>query len=485
MPTPGFPDWASVGAIVRPTHPMATGGLFVITRIEFQPADLPEAHAGAYAIVLNPIYDENHSLPRRVPLARVWDDARVRTVVNLPMLLENYEWTGEYLDENEQIIGVGTTMPVTMYAQGLAPGDEVIIQGSPNHDGVFRVGYAQHQHIMLNRDHEPVTPEVEEAYQRERAATAGGWAADYLGPANPRTGADEPYMRTDGFGRDRTGLVAGLMGRLMGSDGVDEPQPGPQFPSADYFGQPANPDALSDAGAEMEEVLADAGTTMRDAQDFLRAVQTIDPDSTAAQDAHEHMQRLANQDVLAVYTQVAQMPLDPPYGLEEMDRVFQTLGLPETDVPQVAVSQVWLLPRPNDGRWRVAAAGVLEIRLEHIRERDRYMTCTRAWLVQHGTRQEPPDPRARVGATSPVAKGQVWEIDPSNTKYSNSKNRMWRVQTIDERAGRLMLVAEDGSGKRLYWAPSRLLAVGTFAGDGSPRRTAYEHVLADELDDDP
>jgi hypothetical protein len=368
MPTPGVPDWACVGAVIRPNrnNVYVPGLRFVITRIEFQPSVRPEVEAGAYAFALNPLVPDVYQ--------RVLDRAVGGMTVNLASLIDHYAATGEYMDENEHLVGYGTTAPVSMFAQGLDAGDEVVITGSADHDGVYRVGYAHYQHIMLNRDHDPVTPEIEDQMARDLARERDDEASLHDLAGVPDSGSEVfPDYDTEGYGQD-----------------------------------------------------------------------LVDPPDPAA----------------------------------------------EGVLPDVVIGHTWVLPAPNTGVWRVervlrraSSERAAAFRMEHTTERDRSMTCTRTWLVNNGSRRDPPDPRAQPTSASPVALGQVWDIAPSNTRYHSSPNRLWRVLALTT-AGQVMLVSEDGLGKRLYWAPTRLQQHGTFMGDGVPRRTAYEHVLADALDDD-
>jgi hypothetical protein len=148
--------------------------------------------------------------------------------------------------------------------------------------------------------------------------------------------------------------------------------------------------------------------------------------------------------------------------------------LMEGDIPRVSVGQVWMLPRPNLGRWRVDpdngwADGIRLVAVQDNRE----MRCTRAWLIQHGVRDTPPDPRSRR-TVGQIAIGQVWEI------HQRRHAGQWRVIEINERANRVRLNAEDGSGKRVYLTPTVLMRNGTYVGDGLPRRTAFERVLDDD-----
>lgn len=140
----------------------------------------------------------------------------------------------------------------------------------------------------------------------------------------------------------------------------------------------------------------------------------------------------------------------------------------------VDANQVWLLPAPNVGLWRTSWE-TSQIVLTHVREADRIMRCTAGWLESHGVRQDPPDPRTELSG-QPVVLGQVWEIPTDRHQYKNVL--LWRVHTIE--GERVILMASDGSGKRLYWTTSILTRVGTYAGDGIPRRTAFERVLEDD-----
>ncbi len=154
----------------------------------------------------------------------------------------------------------------------------------------------------------------------------------------------------------------------------------------------------------------------------------------------------------------------------------------ETNIPFVAADQVWQLPRPNGGLWRTSRdpTNAGNWRLTHARERDRVMTCTATWLVTNGVRQTPPDPRTGGQNGTGIAIGQVWEFKAdAGSRYQRCPR--WRVREINGTSELVMLMAEDGSGKRIYLPPARILELATYAGDGLPRRTAYEHIL--EADD--
>lgn len=107
------------------------------------------------------------------------------------------------------------------------------------------------------------------------------------------------------------------------------------------------------------------------------------------------------------------------------------------------------------------------------------MNTTATWLVANGVRQTPPDPRSNRPEGG-VAIGQVWEFR-ADAGARFQRCARWRVREIDSNADMVMLMSEDGRGRRVYLPPARVLAMATYAGDGLPRRTAYEHIL--EADD--
>lgn len=192
-----------------------------------------------------------------------------------------------------------------------------------------------------------------------------------------------------------------------------------------------------------------------------------------AQEQAEDMANLVSQMEEAGIDAHAVVTHDPPLATPP-----QLLN--ETDVPVVAADQIWLLPRPNQGLWRTSfnPTDRGNIRLTHERERDRVMNCPATWLVQHGVRQTPPDPR--TGGQQAIVIGQVWEFKPeAGSRYRRFPR--WRVCEVNAAADMIMLMDEGGSGKRIYLPPARILSLATFVGDGLPRRTAYEHIL--EADD--
>jgi hypothetical protein len=169
---------------------------------------------------------------------------------------------------------------------------------------------------------------------------------------------------------------------------------------------------------------------------------------------------------------------DPPYS--------QTPSVIEGERPIVESGQVWLLPVPNQGLWRTEVISgrvvTAPIRLTHQREAHRVMNCSARWLVEHGVRQAPPDPRPQ--RPGQVAYGQVWEFAQEGVPVDHGRARgRFRVMEINERAGRARLHAEDGSGKRIYMPPADILRNAMYVGDGLPRRTAFERVLEDDEED--
>lgn len=207
--------------------------------------------------------------------------------------------------------------------------------------------------------------------------------------------------------------------------------------------------------------------------------------------------------------QIAVMPRDFLPGRVDYDLALQRQDLPDRDLdvdapvvpapdpseietgrPVVAANQVWLLPAPNAGLWRTsfsresqmtnAHVRSPQLTLTHARERDRVMRCTGHWLIEHGVRQEPPDPRSSR-PNQAIVIGQVWEFNPdAGTRYRRVPR--WRVLEVNEGAGQVCLIAEDGTGKRIYLPPARIVALATYSGNGVPRRTAFEHILDDNDD---
>lgn len=168
--------------------------------------------------------------------------------------------------------------------------------------------------------------------------------------------------------------------------------------------------------------------------------------------------------------------MDPAFRAQ--DGTGTVRAEPERDRPIVTPNQVWLLPPPNEGLWRTSAPQVGyrhgSLRLTNVREPDRMLDCTPTWLVEHGIRQDPPDPRSRGGE---IVLGQIWEI-PSEALHRYKDVRRWRVTAVD--AARVTLRSADNGSKRLWWDRARLLRLGTCVGDGHPRRTAYQRLLEDD-----
>jgi hypothetical protein len=363
MPTPGFPDWLNIGAIVMN---ITTDERLAITSIRFQPSPHPERQAGSYAIQLNQLDEDIPPRPRVANGPAILRAASQAvpywTVINLPELLEHYRWTGEYFDENEHLVSEGTTMPVTMHMAALRPFERIHVQGSAAHDGEYVIS------SVTNHLH--------------RSGGGRGLDLSLVDPASvPSLGTSLPAHIT-----------------------------------LDMFMQ------TQDQEHTFEEIVMDE-VSMGDA--------------------------------------------------------------PELGIPRVEDNQVWLLPSPNEGLWRTTFTSgprhILEnhpqVTLTHTRERDRVMRCPATWLVNNAVRHEPRDPRTNTGQQ--IALGQIWEFDPRHGSRYRRFPR-WRVHTIDERAGRIMLMAADGSGKRIYLTPAKILEQAQFAGDGVPRRTAFQRVLEDD-----
>lgn len=369
MPTPGFPEWLGPGAIVteRPSNVRYVTGLrYVVMDVELQ---LPngEDTQGAHAIALAPLTE--------IPTVGGHVDMTRMHVVNLPAILESYDWSGEYIMPDGTLVGVGTTMPVQMAATALQPMGTIVIQGTPELDGEYVVQSVAHH----------------------------------------------------------TGVRMGIDIELRTRESILEP----------------------DAEAAMEELAAMGQQMFPDAYNpEEEAIPNVD-------DAGHPWEAVPRTEA----------PASPEL---------------ETGMPRVDANQVWLLPAPNEGLWRTSfTQHHLQhrnpgITLTHARERDRVMRCTGTWLIEHGVRQEPPDPRANRPGQQIVV-GQIWEFNPdAGTRYRRIPR--WRVHAINESAGQVCLMAADGSGKRVFLPPARIVALATYAGDGIPRRTAYEHIL--DADDD-
>jgi len=208
---------------------------------------------------------------------------------------------------------------------------------------------------------------------------------------------------------------------------------------------------------------------------------TEDPDVTYDPTPSEMLQdqrMTAVQVMSAMGMDTSHLITDPPYS--------QTPSVIEGERPIVESGQVWLLPVPNQGLWRTEVISgrvvTAPIRLTHQREAHRVMNCSARWLVEHGVRQAPPDPRPQ--RPGQVAYGQVWEFAQEGVPVDHGRARgRFRVMEINERAGRARLHAEDGSGKRIYMPPADILRNAMYVGDGLPRRTAFERVLEDDEED--
>ena len=167
----------------------------------------------------------------------------------------------------------------------------------------------------------------------------------------------------------------------------------------------------------------------------------------------------------------------------------------ETDQPIVQIGQDWVLGQPHAGVWRIfgyegepGRNRATQWALRNITTQA-YIHAGGGWLVDHAVRQAPPDPRHRqnvstLGSPS-VVLGQVWQIPLGRRKRAPGRPVNFRVKEIKD--DRVMLLSEEkNSGQRIYTTIAKLLGEGTLIGDGTPRRTAYERLLADHdvLDDD-
>jgi hypothetical protein len=399
MPAPGLPDWIGPGAIVRryirPGHVSERDHepFYVLLTMELQGAyhDAGRATTGAYAFVVCPLDYE-----RRLVVTDIFQ----RQVVNLPTLLSEWRWTGEYLGPNGNITMTGTSMPVTMHARAIQRDETVEIQGAGDMNGAYNVESVGETRIVLERM----------TYPRDTPT---------IGQIQQRAIAEQSETR-DRLMRELLGIEDGVP---SGIDHFEDPDPD----DPEVYPEPAQPDA--DA-LTVEEITA----MFRDPVDNIRP-RTSDVNGAA----------------------VPAMILDvEPY-------------------------QVWRLPPPNEGLWRVTihtSDPRNPVILVHTREADRRIRCSATWLSEHGVRHEPPDSRTQ-NQPSPVVIGTLWEIPPEHLRRYRQVAR-WRVTRIDH--DRVLLMSADGSGKRVYWPVSRLQSVGTFVGDGVPRRTAYERILHEDDD---
>jgi hypothetical protein len=447
MPAPGFPEWACVGAIVRTQADLRYR--YVITRVEFRPAQMPEAQPGVYVISMGPVMPEQDPLPPR-PAPIEPDDE-----FDLLTLITQFEWTGEWMDEDEGVVTAATTMPVTMVTDAIAPNRLLHIDGTFNSrlDGVYTIRTVEDTYGPPPNDRLVLTLERGNHLVEENV--------------RPGLGTERPgyiHMLED----PQADLAVGTQFMQAAFEAlVSTPAPGVDEPDVEM-----EPAAESMEG--FEETTPDTIGEINPA-DFpnLRLVsgrrQTQSPPTpqTAQDEARRRLGPLATQAAVDILT---------------LSLLYPAREMPDTDVPGVNAGQIWLLPQPNEGLWRVSVPSRPDgnITLTHIREQHRIMRSTPTWLIDHGVRQEPPDPRANRPGQQIII-GQIWDI-PTGVSLRYTCPR-WRVHEINERAGRIILMDAEGTAKRLYWTQAQLLRHGTYVGDGIPRRTSYERLLEDHDDD--
>lgn len=477
MPNPFMPDWVSVGAIVRPVGGLALvngGARYVITVIEFQLSPNPEERGGVYAISVNRLHVNG------VP-SIVGRDPREEVIFPLDAFVDNFRATGEWLDVQERVIGVGTTTPVSMTTSALRVGAQVHITGAqdPSLNGDFTItemletvslasgnrdGFAirlRHDLIdalRVGTDQPGIPTRLRDLYEAMFAPGIQSGFTPHPGPEGFQWAIDEPqassHMSTWG---DDPPHIDSLLERVTTQE----------ISEGDLRTLFANPHLVQGLGEAERALLGD------DVEEVALFNTVMTSGLLRAEGEHE------------------EPVIETDRPIVQIERALLAVGLGSRPAVFVGEGQVWQLPAPNVGLWRTswthpnlaqeARAG--QITLTHTRENDRVMRCTATWLIEHGVRQQPLDPRTSAGLPAQsnggfagvVSLGQVWEIPTPN-----GKSRRWAVSEINERAGRVRLMSEDMPGKRIYLTPAQILQLGTYAGDGLPRRTSYQRILEDD-----
>jgi hypothetical protein len=413
MPTPGFPDWLGVGAVVRNVR---LGTRHVIMDIEFQPARPHHPNSGAYRFRLSPEED----------LANVYARAR-NDYINLPMMLAGYRFTGDYMNPAGGLTSTGTTMPVTMYAQGVFPGARIHIEGGREYDGAWTVAlvYPDNNQVMLARVVETqAQTQIEEAVRRSE-------------------------------------LVRELL-----ESGLADPAEDDMVPDPDFLVEPVidvDPDPTS------------RPATIRPRRMFVREASFTTIAATSSS--------------IGMMTTASAVGGGGGGGGRESGHHDMSassvsvgggaggtgvIGISDHDAaPGPTVGQTWVLyagtppPGCSLGHWRATAVNGDTVELVNVRDANQRISTSYGWLLRHAT--------ASVDGTG---KSEVWEIDPQKHRYKRMTNRNWLVTA--ERDDRVELTAGDGSGKRLFLTRTRLRSIGNYIGDGIHRRTAYERLLSDD-----
>ncbi len=329
---------------------------------------------------------------------------------------------------------MGTTMPVTMHAAGVVEGADVVIRGSHGHDGLYRIQRADPAHVFMTR---AVVPE------------------EMIVPIETINAATLNEEELQQLLEPEDSLV-----RLFPHH--------EEITRAQDMAEPEHDDRI-------DAVLTAFGNDRISREALLHELihDMPDPDPRDERDdTDEFVDQLVREEV---WDERASDFVSQPEHIAMQE---------EPDgMPRVTAGQVWLLPRPNAGLWRTDVNvndAVTPVTLHHMRERDRVMNCTGEWLIRNGVRRDPPDPRTtRPGQQ--IVIGQVWEFNVTAEPRSRYiRIPRWRVHEISERAGRIQLRAADGSGKRIYIEPARLMVEATHIDDGLPRRTSFERVLEDD-----
>lgn len=510
MPNPDFPSWFAVGVVVQ-SHG-SNGQRWLVTRVEIQVPNPEESiyedplEGGHYAIHLIPVLPDEEGAD--------WDRTRGMSIT-LPSL-NAFRYTGLVMTPSG-IRQDGDVMDEYVSAhEGVdEPTEEqAALEGFPSYlttpDRAPEPGYlARAVHDMFGTP-EPGAPR--EAWDwRAHIDSLTRAGIDVSGLADDTTHNREPGRPT--YRRDNGG-------RFAHEEGFQVPPRSDETPLGVYGGPGLHEMAVEDLTESDWETLSD---------EQLELLHGLFPEGPVPATGAQSIREAEDARILAELAQRDQGMFTPHPGLFEVVgplrannegqpnpfrndvanwaernqagivREDQEVGtddmIPpgEGERPVVRIGQDWVLGQPHAGVWRIFGyAGEPSPYQVQDRTTEWMMrnTTTQAWayvgegwLVDHGVRQMPPDPRHSQNVSTlglpAVLLGQVWQIPLGRRKRAPGRPVNFRVKEI--KGDQVMLLSEEkNSGQRVYTTIAKLTGEGTLIGDGTPRRTAYERLLADD-----
>lgn len=497
MPNPDFPSWFAVGVVVQ-SHG-SNGQRWLVTRVEIQVPNPEESiyedplEGGHYAIHLIPVLPDEERAD--------WGRTRGMSIT-LPSL-NAFRYTG-----------------LVMTPSGMRQDGDVMDEYVSAHEGVVEPTEEQaalegFPSYLQTPDRAPEPGAPREAWDwRAHIDSLTRAGINVSGLAEDTTHNREPGRPT--YRRDNGGRFAHEEGFQVPPRADDEGFTEPDWEADedeqlellfDLFPDGPAPatGAQSIREAEDQRILAelydrDVVTPASDPDPF--GVQVIGPlranNEGQPNPFHDHILDWAQRNQAGVVRPDEGQPGPFQAGGALAEQEMETLTedmIPsgERDRPVVSIGQDWVLGQPHAGVWRVFGyAGEPASHQVQDRATEWMMqnTTTQAWcyvgegwLVDHGVRQMPPDPRHRQNVSTlglpAVLLGQVWQIPLGRRKRNAGRLVNFRVKEI--KGDQVMLLSEEkNSGQRIYTTITKLTGEGTLVGDGTPRRTSYERLLADD-----